>query len=70
MALTGRRGEQEVSAVLLHKLMFAAGGPVHGAGFGGLIGYPGLAGLSTGELLRPLALGRLASAASGSLSTL
>jgi hypothetical protein len=55
---------------LLHKLMFAAGGPVHGAGFGVLIGFLGLAGLSTGELPRPLALAGLASAASGSLSPL
>jgi hypothetical protein len=69
-ALTGRRGEQEVSAVALHKLIFAAGGPVHGAGFGVLIGSLGLAGLRTGELPRPLALAGLASAAAGSLSPL
>ena len=69
-ALTGRRGEQDASAVALHKLMFAAGGPVHGAGFGVLIGSLGLAGLRTGELPRPLALAGLASAAAGSLSPL
>ena len=69
-ALTGRRGEQDASAVALHKLMFAAGGPVHGVGFGVLIGSLGLAGLSTGELPRPLALAGLASAAAGSLSAL
>jgi hypothetical protein len=69
-ALTGRRGEQDASAVALHKLMFAAGGPVHSAGFGVLIGSLGLAGLRTGELPRPLALAGLASAAAGSLSLL
>jgi hypothetical protein len=69
-ALTGRRGEQDASAVALHKLMFAAGGPVHGVGFGVLIGSLGLAGLRTGELPRPLAQAGLASAAAGSLSPL
>jgi hypothetical protein len=69
-ALTGRRGEQDASAVALHKLMFAAGGPVHGVGFGVLVGSLWLAGLSTGELPRPLALAGLASAAAGSLSPL
>ena len=69
-ALTGRRGEQDASAIALHKLMFAAGGPVHGVGFGVLVGSLGLAGLSTGELPRPLALAGLASAAAGSLSPL
>ena len=69
-ALTGRRGEQESSAAALHRLMFAAGGPVHGAGFGVLVGSLGLAGLRTGELPRPLALAGLASAAAGLLSPL
>ncbi len=69
-ALTGRRGEQDASAVALHKLMFAAGGPVHGAGFGVLVGSLGLAGIRTGELPRPLALAGLASAAAGLLSPL
>ena len=69
-ALTGRRGEQEASAAALHRFMFAAGGPVHGVGFGVLIGSLGLAGLRTGELPRPLALAGLASAAAGSLSPL
>jgi hypothetical protein len=69
-ALTGRRGEQDTSAVALHRLMFAAGGPVHGAGFGVLVGSLGLAGLRTGELPRPLALAGLASAAAGLLSLL
>jgi hypothetical protein len=69
-ALTGRRGEQDDSAAALHLLMFAAGGPVHGAGFGVLVGSLGLAGLRTGDLPRPLALAGLASAAAGTLSPL
>jgi len=68
--LTGRRGEQASSAVALHRLMFAAGGPVHGAGFGVLVGSLGLAGLRTGALPRPLALAGLASAVAGLLSPL
>ena len=69
-ALTGRRGEQESRAAALHRLMFAAGGPVHGAGFGVLVGSLGLAGLRTGELPRQLALAGLASATAGLLSPL
>ena len=69
-ALTGRRGEQDASAAALHRFMFAAGGPVHGASFGALVGALGLAGLRTGELPRLLALAGLASAAAGLLSPL
>jgi hypothetical protein len=69
-ALTGRRGEQDASAAALHRLMFAAGGPVHCAGYEVLVGSLGLAGLRTGELPRPLALAGLASAAAGLLSPL
>ena len=69
-ALTGRRGEQAASDATLHRLVFAAGGPVHGAGFGVLVGSLGLAGLSTGELPRVLALAGLASAVAGLLSPL
>jgi hypothetical protein len=69
-ALTGRRGEQDASAAALHRLMFPAGGPVHGAGFGVLVGALGLAGMRTGELPRPLAVAGLASAAAGALSPL
>jgi hypothetical protein len=50
--------------------MFAAGGPVHGAGFGALVGALGLAGLRTGELPRPLAMAGLAWAAAGVLAPL
>ncbi len=69
-ALTGRLGERESSAAALHRLMFAAGGPVHGAGFGLLVGSLGLAGLRTGELPRPLAIAGLASAAANLSSPL
>lgn len=70
VALTGSRGEQDASAISLHRLMFAAGGPVHGAGFGVLVGTLGLAGLRTGELPRPLAIAGLVSATAGLLSPL
>jgi len=70
VALTGSRGERESSAVALHRLMFAAGGPVHGTGFGVLVGSLGLAGLRTSELPRPLAVAGLASAVAGLLSPL
>jgi hypothetical protein len=69
-ALTGRRGQQDTSAVALHSRGFIAGGPVHGAGFGALVGALSLAGLRTGELPRPLVITGLASAAAGLLSPL
>jgi len=69
-ALTGRRGQQDASATALHSRGFIAGGPVHGAGFGALVGALSLAGLRTGELPRPLAVTGLASAAAGLMSPL
>jgi hypothetical protein len=69
-ALTGSRGEQDASAAALHRLMFAAGGPVHGVSFGVLVGALGLSRLRTGELPRPLAIASLASAAAGLMSAL
>ena len=69
-ALTGSRGDQDDSAAFLHRLMFAAGGPVHGAGFGVLVGALGMGGLRTGELPRPLAMVALFSATAGLLSPL
>jgi hypothetical protein len=69
-ALTGRRKDQDDSAVAVHKLAFAAGGPVHGAGFGVLVGALSLAGLRSGELPRPVAIAGLASAAAGLLGPL
>jgi hypothetical protein len=55
-ALTGSPGERDAGAAKLHRRMFTPGGPVHGAGFGLLVGSLGLAGLRTGELRRPLAI--------------
>lgn len=49
---------------------FAAGGPVHGVGFGVLTGVLGLAGLRTGELPRPVAITALAAGVPGVLSPL
>ena len=69
-ALTSSRDEREASVAALHRLMFAAGGPVHGAGFGVLVGALGLSGLRTGELPWPLAIAGLASATAGLLSPL
>lgn len=69
-ALTGPRGRQDASATALHSRGFIAGGPVHGAGFGALVGVLSLAGLRTGELPRPLAISGLASAAAGLTSPL
>jgi hypothetical protein len=69
-ALTGSPGERDASAAKLHRRMFAAGGPVHGAGFGLLVGSLGLSGLRTGELPRLLAIAGLASSVAGLLSPL
>jgi hypothetical protein len=69
-ALTGRRGDRDESAVALHRWGFLAGGPIHGLGFGTLVGALGLAGLRTGELPRPLAFAALGSAAAGLLAPL
>ena len=69
-ALSGRRGQQESTAAALHQRAFVAGGPVHGAGFGLLVGVLGMAGLRTGELPRALANVALGSAAAGLLSPL
>jgi hypothetical protein len=70
LALTGRRSDDEAGAVALHRRAFAAGGPVHGVGFGVLTGVFALSGLRTGDLSRPLAIVGLASAACGLLSPL
>jgi hypothetical protein len=69
-ALTGPRGQHDASATALHRRGFIAGGPVHGAGFGALVGALSLAGLRTGELSRPLTTAGLAAAAAGLLSPL
>jgi hypothetical protein len=67
-ALTGRRKDNDDSALAVHRLAFAAGGPVHGVGFGALVGALALAGLRSGELPRPLAITGLVSAGAGLLS--
>ena len=69
-ALTGRPAREDASAAALARRAFVAGGPVHTAGFGVLVGALGLAGLRTGELPRPLAIAGLASAAVSLLSPL
>src|SRR5215207_6993558 len=53
LALSGRWGKEDESAAKLARRAFAAGGPIHGVGFGVLIGALALAGLRTGELPRP-----------------
>ncbi len=55
-ALTAAPGRDEDRARLLHRLVFSAGGAVHGAGLALLLGALGLAGLRTGALPRPLAV--------------
>jgi hypothetical protein len=61
-ALTAGPGRDEDRARSLHRFLFAAGGPVHGAGLALLLGALGLAGRRTGALPRPLATAALASA--------
>ena len=68
--LTGRRKDNDESAVAVHRAAFVAGGPVHGAGFGALVGALALAGLRSGELPRPVAVTGLVSAGAGLLSPL
>jgi hypothetical protein len=70
LALSGRWGKDDDSAATLARRAFAAGGPIHGVGFGVLAGVLALAGLRTGELPRPVAILGLISAASGLLSPL
>jgi hypothetical protein len=60
-ALTTDRSEDPDRAVRLARRAFLAGGPIHGVGFGMLIGVLGLAGLRTGELPRAAAITGLAS---------
>jgi hypothetical protein len=70
LALSGRWGKDDENAARLARRAFAAGGPIHGVGFGVLTGVLALAGLRTGELPRPVAITGLVSAASGLLSPL
>jgi hypothetical protein len=59
-ALTADRSEDPDRAVNVARRAFLAGGPIHGVGFGVLLGVLGLAGLRTRELPRPVALTALA----------
>jgi len=59
-ALTAAPGRDEDKASSLHRLLFAVGGPVHGAGLALLLGVLGLAGRRTGALPRPLTTAALA----------
>ena len=59
--LTTARSDDPDRAVRLARRAFLAGGPIHGVGFGLLIGALGSAGLRTGALPRPVALVALAS---------
>ena len=61
-ALTTGPGRDEDRARSLHRFVFAAGGPVHGAGLALLLGALGLAGRRTGALPRPLTTAALVSA--------
>src|SRR5215218_5062352 len=61
-ALTAGPGRDEDRARSLHRFVFAAGGPVHGAGLALLVGALGLAGLRSGALPRPLAVAALTAA--------
>jgi hypothetical protein len=61
-ALTTRAGRDKDRARFLHRFLFAAGGPVHGAGLALLLGSLGVTGLRTHHLRRPLAVAALTSA--------
>lgn len=68
--LTGSTEDTETDTVTLNRRLFAAGGPVHAAGFGLLTGALALAGLRTRELPTPVSVGGLVSAGAGLLSPL
>jgi hypothetical protein len=61
-ALTADPCRHENRARSLHRFVFAAGGPVHGAGLALLLGALGVAGRRTGALPRPLTTASLAAA--------
>jgi mannose-6-phosphate isomerase-like protein (cupin superfamily) len=70
LALTGRAGTRKATAVALHRRLFIAGGPIHTAAFGALVGCLSLAGRRSGRLPGPLTTAGLASATAGVLSPL
>lgn len=69
-ALTAQPGEDAATAVTLYRRGFLAGGPIHGAGFGLLVGALSLAGLRTKALPRAVASAGLVSTTAGLLSPL
>jgi hypothetical protein len=69
-ALTTDRSDNPDHARLLARRAFLAGGPIHGVGFGLLVGVLGVAGLRTRELPLPVALTALASVAPNLLGPL
>jgi hypothetical protein len=70
LALTRAGGRSDDEVVALHRRMFVAGGAVHTAAFGTLIGTLSLAGRRTKALPAPLTTAGLASAGVGALSPL
>jgi hypothetical protein len=70
LALTGRAGARKRTAVALHRRLFIAGGPIHTAAYGVLVGCLSLAGRRSKLLPPALTTGGLASAAAGVLSPL
>jgi hypothetical protein len=69
-ALTGPPGKTDGGATTLHKWGFIAGGPIHGAGFGALLAALGAAGLTTGDIPRPVAIAAVAASVPNMLSPL
>ncbi len=69
-ALARDDGSDPERAIRLHRRAFLAGGPLHGAGFGVLLGVLGLAGRRTGDLPAPLTTAALAAAVPNVLAPL
>ena len=68
LALTRGAGARNASAVALHRRLFIAGGPVHTAAFGALVGCLALAGRRTERLPRAVTGAGFVSAAMGAIS--
>jgi len=70
LALTSRAGRRSRDAVVLHRRLFVAGGPVHTTAFGVFVGSLAVAGRQSRELPRGLTAAGLGSAVTGVLSPL
>jgi hypothetical protein len=70
LALTSRAGARKRTAAALHRGLFVAGGPIHTATFGALVGCLSLAGRRSGRLPGALTTAGLTSSAAGALSPL